>query len=123
VLSREVAMNREEVDHGSQGKSEEVEIEKESQEGRAEKEKNRREALQPEKEGNAEKEEKSRPKESCGEKEIRAQETRAEEADGTQGADAFASTCARAGRNRPCGGGQSDHVSPVQPAGGRRQSG
>ena len=72
MRSRQVAMNREEVDHGCspEEESEEVEIQKEGQEGRAEKEESSA-TLQSEEEGGAEKEE-NRAEEGCGQKETRA---------------------------------------------------
>src|SRR2546426_584355 len=69
AVARQVAMNREEVDHGSQGKGEKVEMEKEGQEGRGEKEEDRREALRS-KEKIRSKEKEGRTEESAGEKEI-----------------------------------------------------
>ncbi|MGB9370012.1 MAG: hypothetical protein WCE79_28800, partial [Xanthobacteraceae bacterium] len=67
-------MNREEVDHGSQGKGEEVEIEKEGQEGCGEKE-DWREALRVEEKIRCQEKE-GCAKESAGEKEILAKESR-----------------------------------------------
>src|SRR6187401_2412292 len=109
-----VAMNREEVDHGSQG--EEIEIEKESQEGGSEKEKNRREALCAEEKVCCE-------EEDCAEEVGRKEGSRAE---GGHAEDGHASSggFSRASHGgRSCGDGKPDHLSPVQPAGGRRQSG
>lgn len=113
-------MNRGEADHGSQG--EEVEIQKEGQEGCGEKE-DGCEAVRPkaqvsreEKESSAEE---SRAEEKICTEEIRTQESGASEARraeaGTRGASVRS---IRARRNAEPG-----DLSPVQPAGGRRQSG
>src|SRR6185503_4551264 len=121
-----VAMNREEVDHGSQG--EEIEIEKESQEGGSEKEKNRCEALRADEKVCCEEEESS-AEESSSEEEICAEEVCRKEgsrAEGGHAEDGHASSggFSRASHGgRSCGDGKPDHLSPVQPAGGRRQSG
>jgi len=114
MLSREVAMNCEEVDHGSQG--EEVEIEEEGEEGCAEKE--IRGAPLRTKEKVVRKEEERCAEESCGEEEGRTQEIRAEKA--RRAERARISTVGSASRGRSCGDGKPDHLSPVQPAGGRQ---
>jgi hypothetical protein len=101
-------MNREESTDGSQ--SEEVEIEKEGQEGGSKKE-GRREALRTE-ETILRKEKENSGEESAGEKEICYEESSSEEA-----------RSVRATRGRACPDAEPDHLSPVQPAGGRRQSG
>jgi hypothetical protein len=122
-----VAMNREEVDHGSQGKSEKVEIEKESQEGCREEE-NRHEALHAEEKVCCQEKESS-AEESAGEKEIRAKESRiaktCPEAGSAEArsAKACGRSAAASGRRAGTGIAEPGHLSPVQPAGGRRQSG
>ncbi|MEJ0075435.1 MAG: hypothetical protein WDO17_08285 [Alphaproteobacteria bacterium] len=128
MLSREkVAMNREEVDHGSQGKSQEVEIEKEGQEGCGEEEDGRETLRAEEKIRSKEKE--GCTEESSGKKEIRAEEAGTAETRSKTGRTKARSetrgaktrTCAR--RSTSSGFAKPDHLSPVQPAGGRRQSG
>jgi hypothetical protein len=119
-------MNREEIDHGCspEEESEEVEIQKEGKEGRAEKEKSRA-TLQSEEEGGSEKEE-SRAEEGCGQKEIRTQESRAQESSAEEARRAEAargSTASSARGVRSCRDAEPDHLSPVQPAGGRRKFG
>ena len=102
-------MNREEeVDHGCSQEGKEIEIEKEGQESCTEKEESSA-ALQSEAQ--------VRGKEESGaEEEIRSQEEgRGEEA----GSAESASSCARRAGTIA----EPDHLSPVQPAGGRRQSG
>ena len=105
-----LAMNREEGIHGSQG--EEIEIEEEGQEGGEEEIHDA--ALRSEEKGWREKE-KGRTEESGSEEEkIRSEEGRSEEA----GSAYTAATGARTGSISEPG-----HLSPVQPARGRRQSG
>lgn len=100
-------MNREEVDHGcSQEESEEIEIQEEGQEGCAEEESSA--ALQSEAQVCG-KEESAAEKEICTEEKGSREET---------GAACAASSCASTG-----GIAEPHHLSPVQPAGGRRQSG
>jgi hypothetical protein len=107
-----LAMNREEGIHGSQG--EEVEIEEESQEGGEEE--IRRAALRSEEEG-CRKKEKGRTEESGSKQEkICSEESRCEEA-GSAGS-AFRASADGASRVSEPG-----DLPPVQPAGGRRQSG
>jgi hypothetical protein len=121
VLSRQVAVNREEVDHGcSPEESEEVEIEKEGQEGRTE-EKESRAALQSEAQVRCKEKIRTEEEESGREKEICTEEARAGKAGRVQ-ADST-STSASAGRASTGRIAEPDHLSPVQPAGGRRQSG
>ena len=130
-------MNREEVDHGSQGK--EVEVKEESQEGCCEKE-DRRESLRAE-EKIPGKEKEGCTEESTGEKEIRAEEAGAAETRPETGAAktrpkaGTAETRSEAGRAKARARSSSasrirtarlsepDHLSPVQPTGGKRQSG
>ena len=115
-------MNRGEADHGSQGEEIEIKIEKESQEGCGEKE-DGCEAVRPKAQVSREEKESSADESSAEEKicteEIRAEETSASEARraeaGTRGAGVRS---IRASRNAEPG-----DLSPVQPAGGRRQSG
>ena len=120
-------MNREEIDHGCspEEESKEVEIQKEGKEGRAEKEKSRATLQSEEEEGGSEKEE-SRAEEGCGQKEIRteesgAQEGRSEEARRAEAARGSTASSARGFRS--CRDAEPDHLSPVQPAGGRRKFG
>ena len=128
-------MNREEVDHGSQGKGEEVEIKKEGQEGGGEKE-DRCEALRAE-EKIPSKEKESCTEESTGEKEISTEEdgtakTHSEAAGLKPRAEAGRAKTRRAQARarssgacgcRAAGLCEPDHLSPVQPTGGKRQSG
>jgi hypothetical protein len=108
-----LAMNREEGIHGSQG--EEIEIEEESQEECGEEE-IRRAPLRSEKKGRRKKE-KGRTEESRGEEEIRSEEGCSEKA-GSACHAASARTCGGTGHASKPG-----HLPPVQPPGGRRQSG
>lgn len=121
------AMNREEDDHGcSQEEGEEIQIEEEDEEdeeGHAEKESG--EALRPE-EISVE-EESGAKKEGCIQevhtKKIRAQEAPTEEirAEEAAGFEASASSPAAPGFRRRRA--EPGHLSPVQPAGWRRQFG
>jgi|SRR4051794_10611206 hypothetical protein len=121
-------MNREEVDHGcSPEESKKVEIEKEGQESYGEKE-DRPEALHVE-EKVRRKEKEGRAEESGRQEEVSAEEVRAEEICAQQASRAEArgaKACARcscAGRIRSCRRAEPGHLSPVQPAGRRRQFG
>jgi hypothetical protein len=108
-----LAMNREEGIHGSQG--EEVEIEEESQKGGEEE--IRGAALRSEEKGWRQ-EEKGRTEESGSEKEkIRSEEGRSEEAGSARGAVRARTRAGASSISEP------GHLPPVQPAGGRRQSG
>jgi len=126
-------MNREEVDHGSQGK--EVEIEEEGQEGCGEKE-DRREALRAEEKVRCQEKERRGEKESRTEEvgsaktrpEAGAAETRPEAGPAqirSEAGRAKARACSSGARARRIRAGLSepDHLSPVQPTGGKRQSG
>src|SRR5689334_10437765 len=120
------AMNREEVEYGCSQEGEEVEIQEEGEEGRR-KEENRREALRAEKEVRCKKEEVRAQEKSSGHEEAGAEEegrteeesraTKARTADGRAGSG----PCTRRARTGSVS--EPGHLSPVQPTGGRRQSG
>jgi hypothetical protein len=114
-------MNREEVDHGcSPEESEKVEVEKEGQESCREKEDGRK-ALRVEEEVHRKEKEENGAKESGCEEEISVCAEQAGRAEARR-AEARA-RCSCAGCIRSCRRAEPSYLSPVQPAGGRRQFG